>query len=59
MISIQSDEGGVLDYIDDEINRGYSGLKHYVDGVEKGEGNLRLSLNDFFFSNINGFEKPR
>jgi hypothetical protein len=38
----------MLEYSDDEINRGYSGLKRDVDSVEKGEGNLRLSLNDFF-----------
>ncbi len=48
----------MLEYSDDEINRGYSGLKRYVDLVEKGEGNSRFCLNDFFFSEINGFEKP-
>jgi hypothetical protein len=32
----------MLEYTDDEINRGYSGLKRDVDWVEKGEGNLRF-----------------
>ncbi len=31
LISIQSDEGGVLEYRDDEINRGYSVLKRDMD----------------------------
>ncbi len=48
LISIQSDEGGVLEYIDDEINREIFRTQSWHGLGRKGIKILWFCLNDFF-----------